>query len=274
MTHALSFRPLLGACALAASSLLPVTLTDPVVAQGFGNPDVVSVDVLPGWREADGTHYAGIRIKLAPGWKTYWRTPGDGGIPPHFDLTGSGNLVDFAPQMPRPTVFDEDGLRSLGYKTEVVFPLRLSTEEAAAPINLNGTLFIGVCEEICMPAEVQLQAELTAPGQSSALIASALAAQPRALDARMTCDFEPTENGLRVRASVTAPEETGEVAVLELSDPMLWVSHATTTRAAGRVTAEAEIVSGHDGPIQIARDDLRLTLISKDAAYDVQGCRS
>lgn len=274
MTQTAFLRPALGACALAATSLLPATSPMPALAQSFANPDVVSVDVLPGWREADGTHFAGIRIRLAPGWKTYWRTPGDGGIPPHFDLEGSGNLADYTPHMPRPTVFDEEGLRSVGYKTEVVFPLRLSATEPEAPIVLDGALFIGVCEEICMPAEVRLEAELTAPGQSSALIAAALAAEPKLLDVQMTCAFEPTENGLRVRTSVAAPHESGEVAVLELSDPMLWVSHATTTREAGRLIAEAEIVSGHEGPIQIAREDLRMTLISNNAAYDVQGCRS
>lgn len=273
MIQHLSFRAAARLCVLLAAPFAPVALALPALCQSFGNPDVVKVDVLPGWREADGTHYAGVRIQLAPGWKTYWRTPGDGGIPPQFDLTGSGNLVGFAPHMPRPTVFDEDGLRSVGYKTEVVFPLRLSAEAADAPIALNGSLFIGVCEEICMPAEVRLDAVLTAPGQSSALIATALEAEPTRLDTYMTCAFEPTEEGLRVRATVDAPQQDGEVAVLELPDPMLWVSHATTAREGGRVVAEAEIRSGHDGPIQIAREDLRLTLISAGAAYDVQGCR-
>lgn len=270
----ISSRPLIRVCTALAALFLPAVTALPGAAQSLGNPDVVSVDVLPGWREADGTHFAGIRIQLAPGWKTYWRTPGDGGIPPQFDLAGSENLAAFVPHMPRPTVFDEKGQRSVGYKTEVVFPLRLSAEQAEAPITLDGALFIGVCEEICMPAEVRLQAVLTAPGQSSALIAGALAAQPERLSAEMTCSFEPTAGGLHVRASVAAPHVAGEVAVLELSDPMLWVSHATTTRQGGRLVAEAEIISGDDGPIQIARGDLRLTLISETAAYDVQGCHS
>ena len=34
-------------------------------------------------------HRAGIEIRLAPGWKTYWRYPGDSGIAPRFDFSQS-----------------------------------------------------------------------------------------------------------------------------------------------------------------------------------------
>lgn len=234
--------------------------------------DVVTVDILPGWREAGGTHYAGVRIRLAPGWKTYWRTPGDGGIPPLFDLNGSGNLARFEPLMPRPTVFDEAGLLSIGYTDEVVFPLALTAVKPDAPIVLDGSMFIGVCEEICMPAEIRLQAALKAPGQSSALIAAALGAQPEVLAGQVACSFSPTPDGLRVRADLEAPRHPGEIAVIELADPTLWVSHAETSRQGKRLVAASDIVSGNDAPISIDRSKLRVTVLSPNAAYEVRGC--
>ena len=54
--------------------------------------EVVSASVLTGWRMENGHHMAALRITLAPGWKTYWRAPGEAGIPPRFDWTGSDNL--------------------------------------------------------------------------------------------------------------------------------------------------------------------------------------
>lgn len=244
----------------------------PAHAQSGMGADVVTVDILPGWREAGGTHYAGVRIRLAPGWKTYWRTPGDGGIPPLFMLDGSSNLARFEPLMPRPTVFDTGGLRSIGYTDEVVFPLALTATDANGPIVLDGSMFIGVCDEICMPAEIRLEAALTAPGQSSALIATALRAQPEVLLGQVSCSFSPTPDGLRVRVDLDAPRHPDEIAVIELADPTLWVSHSETSRQGNRLVAASDIVSGSNGPITIDRSKLRVTVLSPNAAYEVRGC--
>lgn len=245
---------------------------NPGTAQTLGGMDVVAVDVLPGWREPDGTHMAGIRIRLAPGWKTYWRVPGDGGIPPVFDLRGSRNLARFTPHMPRPTVYDEDGLRALGYKSEVVFALELEAAAPNAPIALEGALHIGVCEEICMPAEIRLKAVLTAPGQSSALIAQTLQAQPVVVAGQITCTFAHSPDGMTLNAAAPVPGATGEVAVIELGDPALWVSHAETQRMGGTLSAAVDIVAPTSAPVMIDRSEVRMTVLSADAAYELRGC--
>src|SRR5580693_6039182 len=68
-------------------------------------------------------HHAGIEIRLAPGWKTYWRYPGDSGVPPRFDFTGSRNLKSASVHYPAPHRLTDEGGTSIGYKGDVVFPI-------------------------------------------------------------------------------------------------------------------------------------------------------
>ncbi|MCX8508161.1 MAG: protein-disulfide reductase DsbD family protein, partial [Rhodobacteraceae bacterium] len=63
------------------------------LAQAQPVPDnLLKAEILPGWRTESGSQMAALRLTMAPGWKTYWRAPGDAGIPPRFDWTGSANL--------------------------------------------------------------------------------------------------------------------------------------------------------------------------------------
>jgi len=80
---------------------------------------------------------------LAPGWKTYWRAPGDGGIPPRFDWQGSENLGGAEFHWPVPQVFHENGLRSMGYYDSVVIPVEVSVPNAGAPARMRGGGTVG-----------------------------------------------------------------------------------------------------------------------------------
>ena len=71
-----------------------------------------AVGTLDGWRQPDGSRLAAVEIRLAPGWHTYWRVPGDAGIPPSFDWSGSSNLASVAYEWPRPEIFDSFGMRT------------------------------------------------------------------------------------------------------------------------------------------------------------------
>ena len=68
---------------------------------------------------------AGVEIRLDPGWKTYWRYPGDSGVPPSLDFAASENVKSVTMLWPAPKRFaDGAGGHSIGYKGEVVLPLR------------------------------------------------------------------------------------------------------------------------------------------------------
>lgn len=98
-------------------------------------------------------HRAGVEIKLSPGWKTYWRYPGDSGVPPRFDFAASQNVKSVTVRYPAPHRFTDDGGTSIGYKTNVLFPIEITPRDPAKPLRLVLKLDYAVCEKICVPAE-------------------------------------------------------------------------------------------------------------------------
>jgi DsbC/DsbD-like thiol-disulfide interchange protein len=96
----------------------------------------------------------GIAFQLQPGWKTYWRTPGDSGVPPRFDFSKSENIEAVTVLWPAPTKFDDGaGGHSLGYRNQVVLPLRIVAKNADKPVTLRAGINYAVCEKICIPVE-------------------------------------------------------------------------------------------------------------------------
>src|ERR1700735_758908 len=101
----------------------------------------------------------GIDFQLQPGWKTYWRTPGDPGVPPRFDFSKSENIEAVTVLWPAPTKFDDGaGGHSLGYHNQIVLPLRIVAKNADKPVTLRADITYAVCEKICIP--VQANADL------------------------------------------------------------------------------------------------------------------
>ncbi len=106
---------------------------------------------------------AGVEIRLAPGWKTYWRYPGDSGVPPHFDFGKSENVKSVTVAWPAPQrLVDSEGI-TIGYKNSVLFPLRIVPEDASKPVRLRLKLDYAICEKLCVPA--QGQSELVDQGR-------------------------------------------------------------------------------------------------------------
>src|SRR5580692_6658319 len=96
----------------------------------------------------------GIAFQLQDGWKTYWRTPGDSGVPPRFDFTKSDNIEAVTILWPAPTAFpDGTGGNSLGYQKHVVLPLRIVVKNPDKPVTLRALVSYAVCEKLCVPVE-------------------------------------------------------------------------------------------------------------------------
>lgn len=106
--------------------------------------------------EADGKLLAGLRVTLQPEWKTYWRMPGDAGIPPQFDWSGSDNVGAVRVQYPTPGRFRDASGETIGYHDEVVFPLLVTPKDAVQPVLLRLKLFFAVCRDLCIPAKAEL----------------------------------------------------------------------------------------------------------------------
>lgn len=106
--------------------------------------------------------FAGIDILLEQGWKTYWRSPGDG-LAPSIDWHGSANLKAAKLLWPAPARFSEPGgLVSIGYKDGVLLPVLITPAEPGTPVKLAVHLHIGVCKDICIPVELTLRLEIAA----------------------------------------------------------------------------------------------------------------
>lgn len=115
-----------------------------------------------------GTLRLGLQFKLEPGWKIYWRSPGDAGFPPSLDWAASENLAEAELRWPVPHRFSLFGLETFGYSDEVVLPIEVTLRDAAAPTRLRAELRYLICEEICIPHDGSLTLDLPAgPTQGS-----------------------------------------------------------------------------------------------------------
>ncbi len=152
---------------------------------------------------------AGIEIKLQPGWKTYWRYPGDSGVPPRFDFSGSENLKIAKVLYPAPHLFTDDAGQSLGYKDSVILPLQVSPQQPGKPVTLRLKLDYAVCEKLCIPAAGR--AELTLGTGESANEAALTASE-----ARVPKLVTATQAGLSLRRANNAPKP---LVVVDLAAP-------------------------------------------------------
>jgi DsbC/DsbD-like thiol-disulfide interchange protein len=117
----------------------------------------------------------GIAVQLQPGWKTYWRAPGDSGVPPRFDFSKSENIEAVTVMWPAPLKFDDGaGGVSLGYHDQTVLPLRIVPKSADKPVTLRAAISYAVCEKICIPVEAnaELAFNSVASTEDSALFAA------------------------------------------------------------------------------------------------------
>ncbi len=240
---------------------------------------VVEVRILPGWRMADGTHMAALKFSLEDGWKTYWRAPGEAGIPPQFDWSGSRNLADVSIEWPTPQQTMTNGMRTIGYGHDLVLPVRLTPARPDQPILLNADLEIGVCsDDICVPVTLDVAQELPLNHRNpDPQIAAALAARPyTAAEAgvgRVVCRMVPIEGGMRLLTEVDMPAMgRDELVVVETDNPSLWVAQTASSRNGNRLGAETEIYHVEGRGFILNRAGLRLTILSSGDAVDIRGC--
>jgi DsbC/DsbD-like thiol-disulfide interchange protein len=273
----LHFRPLSYVASMTFRSALLLALTAlPAAAQS--QDDLVTAKIRPGWRTADGTHIAALHLQLAPQWKTYWRAPGDAGLPPSFDWSGSDNLAGVTLRWPSPQVFRFGDLHTIGYRDELVLPLEIKAIDPDAPMRLEAVIDIGICNEICMPASLRLSAELPQDGAPDQVIAAALGALPLSAEVagltRIGCAVERIDDGLRVTATLSMPQSGGvaETVVMEPGEAGVWVSDAVVQRSGNDLVATADLVPGSGKPFDLDAKALRLTVLTEGHAVEITGC--
>ncbi len=246
-------------------------------AAAFTQADVLRAELLTGWRAADGSHMAALSLTLAPGWKTYWRSPGEAGIPPMLDFEGSTNVRSVRLHWPSPVVFEVNGVQTIGYHDRLVLPIEVTPQRPGQPIQLELYVDLGVCRDICLPAHLDLAALLPPQGQSDPAIRAALSDGPvRASDAGLTdirCAVELIDDGLAMTTRITMPRlGPAEAVVIEPADGAIWVSQSDTSRIGATLTAVTDLVPPHGAPFALDRSTLRVTVVGETGAVEVVGC--
>ena len=241
--------------------------------------DVLSAQLRPGWQMENGAHMAAVEMLLAPGWKTYWRSPGDAGIPPTFDWSGSENVKSVRLHWPVPRVFEVNGMQTIGYHEHLVLPVEITPHDPARPVRLSVSVDLGVCDKICLPASLSLSSDLIAPGAPDAQIQSALANRAATAGeagvSQVECQVDPIADGLRLTARLQMPDPgRPEVVAFETADRQVWVAEAVTERRGGELISMTELVPPNGAPFALDRSGITMTILAANGAVEVKGCPS
>jgi DsbC/DsbD-like thiol-disulfide interchange protein len=216
----------------------------------------------------------GIEIQLQPGWKTYWRVPGDSGVPPRFDFSKSTNVESVTPLYPAPKKFDDGaGGVSYGYHKHVIFPLRIVPKNPNEPVQLRAVISYAVCEKLCLPVEAEAELAFTSTASAlDSLVAGALNKVPKPVG---TAEATPIalksfrRIGDRVVVSIAAQNSTGLELYAEGPTPewSLPVPKRTGSDEKDIIRFEFQL----DGLPAKARPEgaqLKLTVVGADGAFE------
>lgn len=223
----------------------------------------------------DGRPVAAVEIALADGWKTYWRSPGEGGgVPPSFNWDKSVNLAGAAVLYPVPTRFADKAGDTLGYKHSAVFPVEVTPKDPTKPVSLVLALDYGVCREICVPVEAELTLDIPAgdAGPVPGVVQAALERVARKGSAIRPNDPKLTKtevhlDGAHPSIAIEAqfPGGTANAAAfienLDGSYMPLTRPDATKVLAPDRLRFEIDLTGAVD-PADIRGKDAKVTLVS------------
>jgi DsbC/DsbD-like thiol-disulfide interchange protein len=218
----------------------------------------------------------GIAFQLQPGWKTYWRTPGDSGVPPRFDFSKSENIEAVTILWPAPMKFDDGaGGHSLGYHDQVVLPLRIVAKNTDKPVTLRAAVNYAVCDKLCVPVEADVELAFTsvASTEDSALFA-ALDTVPKPANVGdpnpLTIRDVKREGKSAVLVDVVAPSEAGNISLFVEGPTPEWalpvpklLEHSPP--GVKRFTFELDGLPPDTNPEGAA---LKLTLVGGERSYE------
>jgi DsbC/DsbD-like thiol-disulfide interchange protein len=132
----------------------------------------------------DGTTMIALELDMPPNVKTYWRVPGESGIPLEIDWTGSNGITAKEVVWPYPTTETRDGYRDYVYYGPTVLPIRVMMMAGEAA-SINASVIMGICSDICVPATASfsLTVDPSTPDRGQGLrISQALAYVPKPWD--------------------------------------------------------------------------------------------
>ncbi len=193
----------------------------------------------------EGRYHAGVEIRLDPKTITYWRNPGEAGVPPVFDFSASVNVARAEVLYPAPKRLAEaGGVEAFGYVDGVTFPVLVTPKDAGQPVHLELELAYAACEKICVPAQAHASLDLRMTGGlSGGAIGRAESAVPlRLTTAAAGLALKGAAQGGKPGWSVTLPGKTMAAQDVFVEGPEGWFFDSKPGAAPGEfaiVLAEA-----------------------------------
>jgi len=263
---------------LATAFLVIASATVPagaVIGEWLGEGNA-KVRFLAAGVDSDGRISAGIEIRLKPGWKTYWRSPGDAGIAPQTDFSASSNISGPVKiEYPVPHRFDDGYSVTNVYEDRVVLLVNVPTIDVAAKTTLALALDIGVCAEICIPEHYEMRLDL-APGESDPRAGAILAearttlpgkAEPGVFGVGHIVRAGGTDKRPTFEIGIVAPETTGAEVFVE--GPVDWYPSPPKLLSADGMHASYSVAFSRLGSkTPIGGNGFRVTIISAKGAIE------
>jgi DsbC/DsbD-like thiol-disulfide interchange protein len=217
------------------------------------------------------TLQAGVEFRMDPGWHTYWRYPGDSGVPPRFDFDASENLGSAKVLYPAPHAFTDESGTSIGYLEHVIFPVEVTPRDPKKPVHLKLTVNYAVCQKLCVPAEANLELIVGDKSDFDQRLGKAEAAVPKVVS--------PQQAGLTLHRVNSDAKPAVEVQVAGANkDTQIFVEGPTLEWA----LPIPKPVSGAEGRYSFALDglppgtdpkapvDLTFTVVNGDKAIETK----
>lgn len=118
-------------------------------------PSPVTEMIVAGPADQPGRYRAGLHLDLPEGWHTYWRSPGDSGIPPTLTVTASDNLAGHEIRFPAPERYFDGYGTSIVYHDDIILPIDFLAADPGKPLSATIRVDYGYCKEICVPASAE-----------------------------------------------------------------------------------------------------------------------
>ena len=216
---------------------------------------------------------AGLEVKLKSGWKIYWRSPGDAGLPPELDFGQSPDIIASKLSFPAPSRFDILGFESFGYSDHVIFPLQLTLAKKGQGFTAAPELSGLICSTICIPINERLTISLP---KGTGKVASEAAPEARII-AKFKSQVPRKSNatGARLKSlSITrdylyvAFEKNGTPIDFVSGDVLIEAASGLSFAAPVSVNGKAQIaVSGQDSANLIG-EKVTVTAITPDWVFE------
>ena len=230
-----------------------------------------------------------LNVNLDADWKTYWRSPGEGGVAPTFEWKAeSTNIKEFDWSWPTPKRYPVLGVETVGYKDKIHFPLHITVNDPEQPSRLKGTLTLASCTTICVLTDYKIDlhfdlTQLSINEDIAFAYAQAVSSVPILVDQSA---IDAQKNNANITHISSSWDQFNQQVVVQLSHQIGWqqpdlfidssdteldnvfFSKPTLSVSEKQVTATFA-ASSWGGEVDLSNADVNITVVDDGVAVEV-----